>query len=108
MLLSHGELPACEWCLAVLRRRRVSIRSSYQTTCLLSVLVRSYSGYGKVGYVFYFLGWTFTQSSFRFDRRFRVFDISEYGETIKTYKRTEKDEIVDRMTLAGAGAAPLS
>lgn len=37
-----------------------------------------------------------------------MFDVSEYGEIIKTYKRTEKDEIVDRMTLAGAGAAPLS
>ncbi len=54
------------------------------------------------------IGSTFTQSSCRFDRRFRVFDISEYGETIKTYKRTEKDEIIDQMTLAGAGAAPSS
>ncbi|KIY53010.1 Metallo-dependent phosphatase [Fistulina hepatica ATCC 64428] len=51
----------------------------------------SYSGYGKVG----------------FDRRFRIYDVSDYGETIKTYKRTEKDEIVDEMVLAGAGAAPL-
>ncbi|TFK52074.1 Metallo-dependent phosphatase [Heliocybe sulcata] len=50
----------------------------------------SYSGYGKVG----------------FDRRFRIYDISDYGETIKTYKRTEQDEIVDEMVLAGKGAAP--
>ncbi|KAJ2918633.1 hypothetical protein MD484_g1753, partial [Candolleomyces efflorescens] len=48
----------------------------------------SYSGYGKIG----------------FDRRFRVYDISDYGETIRTYKRTEKDEVVDSMLLAGAGA----
>ena len=48
----------------------------------------SYSGYGKVG----------------FDRRFRIFDISEYGETIRTYKRTEDDEVIDRMNLAGDGA----
>ncbi|KAK2463672.1 hypothetical protein APHAL10511_004423 [Amanita phalloides] len=49
----------------------------------------SYSGYGKIG----------------FDRRFRIYEISEYGETIRTYKRTEKDEIVDSMELAGRGAA---
>jgi hypothetical protein len=49
----------------------------------------SYSAYGKIG----------------FDRRFRVYEISDYGETIRTYKRTEKDEIVDRLTLAGREAA---
>lgn len=48
----------------------------------------SYSGYGKIG----------------FDRRFRVYDISDYGETIRTYKRTEHDEIMDDMILAGKGA----
>ncbi|OJT14478.1 hypothetical protein TRAPUB_8978 [Trametes pubescens] len=48
----------------------------------------SYSGYGKVG----------------FDRRFRIYDISDYGETIRTYKRTEHDEIVDEMVVAGRGA----
>jgi len=48
----------------------------------------SYSGYGKLG----------------FDRRFRIFDISDYGETIRTYKRTENDEIIDQMDLAGDGA----
>ncbi|KAF8159653.1 Metallo-dependent phosphatase-like protein [Crassisporium funariophilum] len=52
----------------------------------------SYSGYGRIG----------------FDRRFRVYDISDYGETIRTYKRTEKDEIVDEMVLAGKGSPPLS
>lgn len=41
-----------------------------------------------------------------FDRRFRVYDISDYGETIQTYKRTEKDEIVDEMVLVGRGAPP--
>ncbi|PPR01694.1 hypothetical protein CVT24_001522 [Panaeolus cyanescens] len=51
----------------------------------------SYSGYGRVG----------------FDRRFRIYDISDFGETIVTYKHTEKDEIVDKMTLSGTNAAPL-
>ncbi|KAJ7588171.1 Metallo-dependent phosphatase-like protein [Mycena floridula] len=51
----------------------------------------SYSGYGKIG----------------FDRRFRIYDISDYGETIRTYKRTEKDEIVDQMMLSGRGAPAL-
>lgn len=51
---------------------------------------RSYSGYGKVG----------------FDRRFRIYDISDYGETIRTYKRTEHDEIIDEMVLVGSGAPP--
>ncbi|KAI9573783.1 Metallo-dependent phosphatase-like protein [Boletus coccyginus] len=49
----------------------------------------SYSGYGKVG----------------FDRRFRVYDISDYGETIKTYKRSEHEDILDELILAGRGAA---
>ncbi|KAF8556455.1 Metallo-dependent phosphatase [Imleria badia] len=50
----------------------------------------SYSGYSKVG----------------FDRRFRVYDISDYGETIKTYKRSEHDEVLDELIIAGSGAAP--
>ncbi|KAL5537002.1 DCR2 [Sanghuangporus sanghuang] len=48
----------------------------------------SYSGYSRIG----------------FDRRFRIFDISDYGETIQTYKRTEKDEILDEMILVGKDA----
>ncbi|KIK60489.1 hypothetical protein GYMLUDRAFT_244475 [Collybiopsis luxurians FD-317 M1] len=54
----------------------------------------SYSGYGKVG----------------FDRRFRVYEISEYGEKIRTWKRTEGTDaepdgrIADDMILAGPGA----
>ncbi|KAJ7606104.1 Metallo-dependent phosphatase-like protein [Mycena polygramma] len=52
----------------------------------------SYSGYGKLG----------------FDRRFRIYDISDYGETIRTYKRTEhdgfQDSIVDDVVLVGKGA----
>lgn len=42
----------------------------------------------------------------RFDKRFRVYDISDFGETIRTYKRTEKDVILNEMILAGRGAAP--
>jgi hypothetical protein len=52
----------------------------------------SYSAYGRVG----------------FDRRFRIYEISDYGETIRTYKRTEKDEIVDDMVLAGKNAPPFA
>ncbi|KAJ7115908.1 Metallo-dependent phosphatase-like protein [Mycena epipterygia] len=52
----------------------------------------SYSGYGKLG----------------FDRRFRIYDISDYGETIRTYKRTEhdgfQDSVVDNVVLVGKGA----
>ncbi|KAH7913045.1 Metallo-dependent phosphatase-like protein [Hygrophoropsis aurantiaca] len=50
----------------------------------------SYSGYGKVG----------------FDRRFRVYEVSDFGETIRTYKRTEKDVILNDIVLAGAKAPP--
>ncbi|CAK5267650.1 unnamed protein product, partial [Mycena citricolor] len=51
----------------------------------------SYSGYGKLG----------------FDRRFRVYDIADYGETIRTYKRTEHnnfEEVTDEVILVGKGA----
>ncbi|KAJ7281601.1 Metallo-dependent phosphatase-like protein [Mycena rebaudengoi] len=52
----------------------------------------SYSGYGKLG----------------FDRRFRIYDISDYGETIRTYKRTEHDAfqgpILDDVVLVGKAA----
>jgi len=44
----------------------------------------------------------------RFERRFRIYDITEFGETIRTYKRTEHDDIVDDMLLAGKSAPPLS
>ncbi|KAJ7449665.1 Metallo-dependent phosphatase-like protein [Mycena latifolia] len=52
----------------------------------------SYSGYGKLG----------------FDRRFRIYDISDYGETIRTYKRTEhdgfQDSVIDDIVIVGKGA----
>ncbi|KAK7030663.1 AIP3 domain-containing protein [Favolaschia claudopus] len=52
----------------------------------------SYSGYGKLG----------------FDRRFRIYDISDFGETIRTYKRTEhdgfQDSVIDDVVLVGKGA----
>ena len=38
------------------------------------------------------------------NRRFRIFDISDYGETIRTYKRTEHDEILDEIALVGDGS----
>ncbi|EIM92818.1 Metallo-dependent phosphatase [Stereum hirsutum FP-91666 SS1] len=50
----------------------------------------SYAGYGRVG----------------FDRRFRIYDISDYGETIKTYKRLASDKVMNEMVLAGRGAPP--
>ncbi|KAF5351514.1 hypothetical protein D9758_007250 [Tetrapyrgos nigripes] len=51
----------------------------------------SYSGYGKVG----------------FDRRFRIYQIENFGETIRTWKRTEEDNVVDEQVLAGRGAPAL-
>ena len=49
----------------------------------------SYSGYGQLG----------------FDRRVRVYQLSEYGEKVETYKRTTSGDIVDQMVLVGDGAA---
>ncbi|THU80539.1 hypothetical protein K435DRAFT_874290 [Dendrothele bispora CBS 962.96] len=51
----------------------------------------SYSGYGKVG----------------FDRRFRIYQIEDYGETIRTWKRTEQEDVVGEQVLAGRGAPAL-
>jgi len=48
----------------------------------------SFAGYGKVG----------------FDRRFRIYEISDFGETIRTYKRLASEEVVDEMVLAGRGS----
>ncbi|KAJ9094706.1 hypothetical protein QFC21_005863 [Naganishia friedmannii] len=48
----------------------------------------SYSGYGDK----------------EFERRFRIYQLSDYGETIETYKRTESGKIVDPMVLVGKGA----
>lgn len=50
----------------------------------------SYAGYGEKG----------------FDRRIRVYNISDFGETVSTYKRLTTGEIVDRQVLVGQGAAP--
>nr|XP_018265265.1 uncharacterized protein I303_01625 [Kwoniella dejecticola CBS 10117]OBR87423.1 hypothetical protein I303_01625 [Kwoniella dejecticola CBS 10117] len=48
----------------------------------------SYSGYGQLG----------------FDRRVRIYNISQYGEKIETYKRLTNGEIVDRQVLVGEDA----
>jgi len=50
----------------------------------------SYSGYGKIG----------------FDRRFRIYTVKTFGETIETYKRGEHGEIMDLQVLVGPGAPP--
>ncbi|WVQ91834.1 hypothetical protein IAS59_005638 [Cryptococcus gattii] len=49
----------------------------------------SFSGYGQLG----------------FDRRVRVYKISEYGEKVETYKRLTSGEIIDEEVLVGDGAA---
>ncbi|GFZ47944.1 LOW QUALITY PROTEIN: hypothetical protein JCM24511_05691 [Saitozyma sp. JCM 24511] len=49
----------------------------------------SYSGYGQLG----------------FDRRVRVYQLSEYGEKIETYKRLTNGEVIDKQVLVGPGAA---
>jgi hypothetical protein len=41
-----------------------------------------------------------------FDKRFRIYDVYDFGETIRTYKRTEKDVILNEMILVGNGAPP--
>ncbi|KAK7466365.1 Phosphatase dcr2 [Stygiomarasmius scandens] len=51
----------------------------------------SYSGYGKVG----------------FDRRFRIFQVEDYGETIRTWKRTEQESVTSEQVLTGRGAPSL-
>lgn len=48
----------------------------------------SYSGYGSIG----------------FDRRVRIYQISEYGEKMETYKRLTNGDILDKQILVGAGA----
>ena len=67
-------------------------RSFFKKNYLLIDNYSSYSGYSRVG----------------FDRRFRIYDISDFGETIRTYKRTEKDDILDEMILTGKNSPPLS
>ena len=49
----------------------------------------SYSAYGQLG----------------FDRRVRVYQLSEYGEKIATYKRLTNGETIDQQVLVGHGAA---
>lgn len=50
----------------------------------------SFSGYGQLG----------------FDRRVRIYQLSDYGEIVETYKHLTNGDIVDRQTLVGE-AAPL-
>lgn len=72
---------------------------------------RSYSGYGRIGYCPFKILQSFIQLSlcfFRFDRRFRIYDISDFGETIWTYKRSEEDKVIDEMVLTGSEAPPYS
>ena len=49
----------------------------------------SYAGYGQLG----------------FDRRVRIYQLSEYGEKVETYKRLTNGDIIDRQVLVGEGAA---
>ncbi|ORX34309.1 Metallo-dependent phosphatase-like protein [Kockovaella imperatae] len=50
----------------------------------------SYSGYGQLG----------------FDRRVRMYQLSDYGEKVETYKRLTSGETLDHQILVGNGAAP--
>ena len=98
---SHGELPTRQRRMAVFWWRRVSppvyVFRGYSAAVMsghsrggLLVFCSSYSGYGKIG----------------FDRRFRMYEISDYGETIRTWKHTEHLESWSLQTLVGYGAAP--
>ena len=46
----------------------------------------SYSGYGLP----------------EFERRVRIYQLSEYGEKVETYKRLVSGEVIDRQVLVGA------
>lgn len=61
---------------------------------------------GKLGvYSFCLTGFELNMELvYRFDRRFRIYEMSDYGETIRTYKRLADEEVVDEMALAGRGA----
>lgn len=48
----------------------------------------SFSGYGKEG----------------FERRMRVFEISDWGEKVETYKLTDSKKVVDKTVLVGEGS----
>ena len=98
---SHGELPTRQRRMVVFRWRRVSppvhgfrgisaaVMSGRSRGGLL-VLRSSYSGYGKIG----------------FDRRFRIYDVLDYGETIRTWKHTEHYPSWSYQTLTGNGGPP--
>lgn len=38
-----------------------------------------------------------------FDRRVRVYEISDFGETVITWKRTEHDEVIEKQLLVSDG-----
>lgn len=38
-----------------------------------------------------------------FDRRVRVYEISDFGETVITWKRTEHDEVIEKQLLVSEG-----
>jgi hypothetical protein len=44
------------------------------------------------------------RSKFGFDRRLRIFDISDYGATIRAWKRMEHEEILVDMVLVSDGS----
>lgn len=38
-----------------------------------------------------------------FDRRVRIYEISDFGETVITWKRTEHDEVIEKQLLVSEG-----
>jgi hypothetical protein len=38
-----------------------------------------------------------------FDRRVRAYEISDFGETVITWKRTEHDEVIEKQLLVSQG-----
>lgn len=48
--------------------------------------------------------WLTDLTQHSFPRRFRIYQISDFGETVNTYKRTEDDEVIDREILVGEGS----
>jgi hypothetical protein len=94
-VLGHGHTHNTDMCKRVNGIWYVSLLHMRHSTKGKSLTYRicfdggsSFSGYGKIG----------------FDRRVRIYEISDYGETISTYKRLSSRETVDKQVLVGDGA----
>ena len=83
----------------------INLSLLYESTNISLALILGIQRSGKYLHVFGMIPPSLTIVAYnRFDRRFRIYDISDFGETVRTYKRTENDDILDEMILVGSGA----